>query len=151
MSDPKEQYLLEEQVGYLMRLAGQRHATIFQSLAPFGLTPTQFSALVKLLELGECSQNELGRKTAMDVATIKGVVDRLRQRDLVVVRPDPVDKRRSLISLSQDVQDTAQSLYDAGFEISEQTLLPLDAKERKVFLALLKSSFKSSMENAERQ
>ena len=102
MSDPKEQYLLEEQVGYLMRLAGQRHATIFQSLAPFGLTPTQFSALVKLLEVGECSQNELGRKTAMDVATIKGVVDRLRQRDLVVVRPDPADKRRSLISLSQD-------------------------------------------------
>ena len=138
MSDPKEQYLLEEQVGYLMRLAGQRHATIFQSLAPFGLTPTQFSALVKLLELGECSQNELGRKTAMDVATIKGVVDRLRQRDLVVVRPDPADKRRSLISLSQDVQDTAKSLYDAGFEISEQTLLPLDAKEREVFLALLK-------------
>ena len=38
----------------------------------------------------------------------------------------------------QDVQDTAQSLYDAGFEISEQTLLPLDAKEREVFLALLK-------------
>ena len=138
MSEPKEQYLLEEQVGYLMRLAGQRHATIFQSLAPFVLTPTQFSALVKLLELGECSQNELGRKTAMDVATIKGVVDRLRQRDLVVVRPDPVDKRRSLISLSQDVRDTAQSLYDAGFEISEQTLLPLDAKEREVFLALLK-------------
>lgn len=138
MSDPKEQYLLEEQVGYLMRLAGQRHAAIFQSLAPFGLTPTQFSALVKLLELGECSQNELGRKTAMDVATIKGVVDRLRQRDLVVVRSDPVDKRRLLISLSQDVQDTAKSLYDAGFEISEQTLLPLDAKEREVFLALLK-------------
>lgn len=138
MSDPKEQYLLEEQVGYLMRLAGQRHAAIFQSLAPFGLTPTQFSALVKLLELGECSQNELGRKTAMDVATIKGVVDRLRQRDLVVVRSDPVDKRRLLISLSQDVQDTAKSLYDAGFEISEQTLLPLDANEREVFLALLK-------------
>ena len=137
MSDPKEQYLLEEQVGYLMRLAGQRHATIFQSLAPFVLTPTQFSALVKLLELGECSQNELGRKTAMDVATIKGVVDRLRQRDLVVVRPDPVDKRRSLISLSQDVRDTAQSLYDAGFEISEQTLLP-GCKREEVFLALLK-------------
>ncbi|MGC6526484.1 MAG: MarR family winged helix-turn-helix transcriptional regulator [Paracoccaceae bacterium] len=138
MSDPKEQYVLEKQVGYLMRLAGQRHTTIFQSVAPLGLTPTQFSALVKLLELGECSQNELGRKTAMDVATIKGVVDRLRQRDFALVRPDPVDKRRSLISLSKDVYETAQILYDAGFEISEQTLLPLDVKEREVFLALLK-------------
>ena len=138
MSDPKEQYVLEKQVGYLMRLAGQRHATIFLSVAPLGLTPTQFSVLVKMLELGECSQNELGRKTAMDVATIKGVVDRLRQRDFALVRPDPVDKRRSLISLSKDVYETAQILYDAGFEISEQTLLPLDVKEREVFLALLK-------------
>ena len=76
-------YVLENQAGYMMRVAGQRHAAIFQSLAPLNLTPTQFSVVIKLLQLGECSQNELGRKTAMDVATIKGVVDRLRSRDLV--------------------------------------------------------------------
>jgi len=30
-----------------------------------------------LTETGPCSQNLLGRLTAMDVATIKGVIDRL--------------------------------------------------------------------------
>lgn len=132
-----EDYVLEEQVGYMMRLAGQRHAVIFQTLAPLNLTPTQFSVMIKLLEIGESSQNELGRKTAMDVATIKGVIDRLRSRELVVVKPDPADKRRSVIALSAEAKALAQILHDAGRKITEETLKPLDAAERRTFLALL--------------
>lgn len=130
-------YVLEAQVGFMMRLAGQRHAAIFQSLAPLGLTPTQFSVVVKLLQLGECSQNELGRKTAMDVATIKGVVDRLRSRGLVEARPDPADKRRSLIALTAQTKAQAGTLYAAGHKITEETLRPLSAADRATFLALL--------------
>lgn len=132
-----EDYVLEEQAGYMMRLAGQRHAVIFQTLAPLNLTPTQFSVMIKLLEIGESSQNELGRKTAMDVATIKGVIDRLRSRELVVVKPDPADKRRSVIALSAEAKALAQILHDAGRKITEETLKPLDAAERRTFLALL--------------
>ncbi len=130
-------YVLEEQVGFMLRVAGQRHSGIFQSLAPLGLTPTQFSALIKVLELGECSQNELGRKTAMDVATIKGVVDRLRARELVSVEPDPSDKRRTLVVPTDATKTLAQNLRDAGRQISEDTLRPLSPSERKTFLALL--------------
>ena len=70
----EDAYVLDAQVGYLMRLANQRHSSLFQDTMPFNLTATQFAALVKLYENGTCSQNELGRQTAMDVATIKGVV-----------------------------------------------------------------------------
>ena len=131
-------YVLDEQVGFLMRLAAQRHAATFHRLAPFGLTPTQFAALVKLAERGPCSQNELGRRTAMDVATIKGVVDRLRKKGLVEPEADPNDKRRSILSISGDHADIVPSLYQAGHEISEETLKPLDAAERATFLELLK-------------
>ena len=130
-------YVLEDQVGFKLRLAGQRHAAIFQSIAPLHLTPTQFSALVKVLELGECSQNELGRKTAMDVATIKGVVDRLRARDLVAIQPDPSDKRRSLVVPTDSTKALLDTLHQAGHQISDETLGPLSAAERKTFLALL--------------
>lgn len=130
-------YILEEQVGYMMRLAGQRHATIFQGLAPLNLTPTQFSVMIKLMQVGECSQNELGRKTAMDVATIKGVVDRLRSRDLVQVKPDPEDKRRSLIALSAEAKALKDTLHQAGHQITDETLKPLSASERGTFLKLL--------------
>ena len=134
---PGKPYILEDQAGYMMRLAGQRHATIFQSLAPLNLTPTQFSVLIKLFELGECSQNELGRKTAMDVATIKGVVDRLKSRDLVEAKSDPEDKRRSLIALTDHARSHRDTLHEAGHKISEDTLRPLSAAERRTFLALL--------------
>lgn len=130
-------YVLEEQVGFMMRLAGQRHSGIFQAHAPLGLTPTQFSVLIKVLELGECSQNELGRKTAMDVATIKGVVDRLRARNLVHVKPDLSDKRRSLVVPSNEVKEMSGALKAAGNKITKETLAPLNATERKTFLALL--------------
>ena len=130
-------YILEDQAGYMMRVAGQRHAMIFQSLAPLNLTPTQFSVLIKLFELGECSQNELGRKTAMDGATIKGVVDRLRSRDLVEAKPDPEDKRRSLIALTDHARSLRETLHEAGHKITEDTLRPLTAAERRTFLALL--------------
>ncbi|MEM7299515.1 MAG: MarR family transcriptional regulator [Pseudomonadota bacterium] len=131
------EYVLEDQAGYMMRVAGQRHAVIFQSLAPLNLTPTQFSVVIKLLQLGECSQNELGRKTAMDVATIKGVVDRLRSRKLVQVRPDPADKRRSLIALTEEAKPHEAKFYEAGHKITAETLKPLSASERETFLKLL--------------
>ena len=134
LSDP---YILEDQVGYMLRVAGQRHAVIFQALAPLELTPTQFSAVVKLLQLGECSQNELGRQTAMDVATIKGVVDRLRSRNLVEVKPDPVDKRRSLIVLTDAPKALTDTIYKTGHQITDETLRPLSAAERRTFLKLL--------------
>ena len=70
-------YRLEDQVGFYLRRAGQRHAAIFAEYMTDDLTPTQWAALVKLAEFVSLSQNLLGRETAMDAATIKGVVDRL--------------------------------------------------------------------------
>lgn len=132
-----EGYTLEEQVGFMLRVSGQRHSLIFQSHVPDSLTAMQFSALVKVLQLGQCSQNELGRKTAMDVATIKGVIDRLRARGLVMVKPDPTDKRRSLIVGTDKAEALKEELFSAGHKITRDTLSPLSAAERKTFLSLL--------------
>ena len=43
-----------------------------------------WAVLAKLTETGPCAQNVLGRLTAMDVATIKGVIDRLTARGLTL-------------------------------------------------------------------
>ena len=99
MSDERP-YVLDDQIGYLMRLATQRHTAIFQDRMNEGLTPTQFSLLTRLAEVGPSSQNHLGRLAALDVATVKGVVDRLTAKGLVVVSPDPRDGRLRIVSLS---------------------------------------------------
>ena len=90
----RPQYVLEEQIGFILRQVWQRHATIFAREIGINLTPTQWAALAKLTETGPCSQNQLGRLTAMDVATIKGVIDRLTARGLTETSADPEDGRR---------------------------------------------------------
>ncbi|MEQ8344414.1 MAG: MarR family transcriptional regulator [Sneathiellaceae bacterium] len=130
-------YRLDAQVGFLLRKAHQRHTSIFAQTMPLGLTPTQFSALVKLAEAGPCSQNYLGRLIAVDVATIKGVVDRLKARGLVAAGADPDDRRRSLLRLTADAAGMIEVLQLAGRTITEKTMEPLSAAERRHLLALL--------------
>lgn len=130
-------YLLDYQVGYILRLASQRHAAIFQANTIEGLTATQFAALVRLSEHGKCSQNRLGRLAAMDVATIKGVVDRLRQKGFTLTEPDPDDKRRTLISLSPEGEALVARMKEVGARITEETLAPLGPAEQRNLIRLL--------------
>lgn len=133
----KQSYVLEDQIGFILRQVWQRHATIFAKEIGINLTPTQWAALAKLTETGPCSQNQLGRLTAMDVATIKGVIDRLTARGLTETSSDPQDGRRLLISLTRAGQAMAEKAAPNALAISKQTLAPLDAKERETFVALL--------------
>ena len=130
-------YILDEQIGFILRMVSQRHAAIFAREIGTNLTPTQWAALSKLAETGPCSQNQLGRLTAMDVATIKGVIDRLTARGLTETSPDPDDGRRLLVSLSRAGQQLAEKIAPNAIAISKETLAPLDAKERETLFALL--------------
>lgn len=130
-------YVLEEQIGFVLRQVSQRHSTIFTEQIGSGLTPTQWTALIRLQETGPCSQNQLGRITAMDVATIKGVIDRLTARGLTETSPDPDDGRRLLVSLSKAGQLVVEKALPNAIEITETTLAPLNPKERETLLALL--------------
>jgi MarR family transcriptional regulator, lower aerobic nicotinate degradation pathway regulator len=128
-------YILEEQIGFILRQVWQRHATIFAREMGINLTPTQWAAVSKLTE--PCSQNQLGRLTAMDVATIKGVIDRLTARGLTETSPDPEDGRRLLVSLTRAGQQLVEKAVPNALAITKETLAPLDAKERETLIALL--------------
>jgi DNA-binding MarR family transcriptional regulator len=130
-------YRLEDQIGFLLRRAHQRHAALFHEQMIEGLTPTQFAALAKLTEGGPLSQNLLGRETAMDSATIKGVVSRLRDRGLVEARRDPTDRRRLTIVLTPEGQRLGRRCIKVAAKITEATLSPLDATDRAVLVELL--------------
>ena len=134
--DKSDPYVLERQIGFVMRRAVQRHIAIFSALIP-EMTPTQFAALAKLCELGQASQNELGRLTAMDVATIKGVVDRLRARSLISSAPLESDKRRLMLTPTRKGRALFRKYAPQAAEVTRQTLAPLDDGERRQLLQLL--------------
>src|ERR1700759_4130537 len=130
-------YILDEQIGFILRQVWQRHAAIFARDIGINLTPTQWAALAKLNETGTCSQNQLGRLTERDVATIKGVIDRLTARGLTETSPDPEDGRRLLVSLTRAGQQMAEKAAPNALAISKETLAPLDARERETLFGLL--------------
>jgi DNA-binding MarR family transcriptional regulator len=132
-------YIMEDQAGFLMRLASQRHASIFMSKMIGGLTTTQFAALAKLHSIDTCSQNELGRLTSMDAPTIKGVVDRLSSRGLVEIVVDPRDKRRRSISLSGGGRELIEKALPVAAQITKATLNPIPLKDQDKFLSMLRA------------
>jgi len=132
---PKD-YALDDQIGYLLRRVTQRHLALFAQTIP-QLTTTQLAVLARLASLGPQSQNALGRETAMDGATIKGVVDRLARQSLVQTTPDPTDRRRLTVALTDQGRALFSSLIPAAHQVSQQTLAPLTATESATLTALL--------------
>jgi len=140
VAEPVEpgRYVLDDQVGFLMRIAMQRHTSIFTSRMLEGLTQTQFAALAKLHEVGPCSQNYLGRLIYLDAATIKGVVDRLQVRGFVTALSDPKDRRRRAVALTERGRQATEAAIKVAAEITAATLTPLTAEEQRTVAKLLR-------------
>jgi MarR family transcriptional regulator, lower aerobic nicotinate degradation pathway regulator len=131
-------YVLEEQVGFLLRCAHQRASEMFNAvMAPFGVTPRQFAALAKLDDLGSVSQNQLGRLTAMDPATISGVIARLIARGYVQQSADPRDGRLVALALTAAGSRVITAMKAVAVQVSQRTLAPLSAPEVDAFLKAL--------------
>lgn len=135
---PDGRYVLDDQAGFLMRVAMQRHTSIFTSRMVEGLTQTQFAALAKLYEVGPCSQNYLGRLIYLDAATIKGVVDRLHLRGFVTALNDPKDRRRRAVALTERGRTVTEAAMTVASEITAATLGPLTADEQRQITKLLR-------------
>lgn len=129
-------YVLEDQIGFLLRLANQRHLEIFAA-ALSDVTPTQFATLVKLHQLGVMSQNHLGRLVAMDAATTNGVVTRLRKKGLVQTQASTSDLRRLDVSLTAEGEAFVTATLPIALEVSAKTTSALTAREVSQLLALL--------------
>jgi DNA-binding MarR family transcriptional regulator len=131
-------YKLEGQIGFILRRAHQRATIIFNAvMEKFAITPTQFAALAKLHDLGSVSQNELGRLTAMDPATIFGVVGRLIKRRYVAQSTDANDARLVILELTDVGREAAVAMKNLASEVSRQTLKPLSEDEQALLLQLL--------------
>lgn len=129
-------YQLSSQVGFNLRRAHQRHVAIFARHVS-GLTPTQFAALARLHEYEGLSQNRLGRLTAMDSATIKGVVERLTSKGLVTSRPDANDQRLRVVELTNAGRNAFNVAEAQALLARTETLAPISAEEVQIFEAIL--------------
>jgi MarR family transcriptional regulator, lower aerobic nicotinate degradation pathway regulator len=130
------EYALDNQVGYKLRIANQKHLEIFAREIP-EVTPTQFAVLARLLEVGQVSQNHLGRLIGTDAATTKGVISRLAKNDYVDVLRSDADKRRLLISLTEKGVSATKQMIERAANVSALTTANLTTKQARKLNELL--------------
>ena len=139
MAEPPDDYVLEEQVGHLLRRAYQRHLALVQGImGEDGPTSMQFAALVTLWRRGPLSQNLLGRLLAMDPPTVKGVVARLMARGLVERRRDASDARLLRVALTPAAVEALPAWVARARAITAAMLAPLPAAEAGRVVAILR-------------
>ncbi|HJH24274.1 MAG TPA: MarR family transcriptional regulator [Paenalcaligenes hominis] len=133
------EYDVTEQIGHLLRRATQRHTAIFQQhIGDSQLTAIQFVTLCALYDKGPSSQIELVAATAVDQATIRGIINRLKSRGLVLLSTSLDDKRKVIISLSPEGKALIEQTIPRAQHISQLTLGNLNPAEQIAIVYLLK-------------
>ena len=140
-------YDVTEQIGHLLRKAGQRHTAIFQqNVGDAQLTAIQFVTLCALRDQGPSSQAELVEATAIDQGTIRGIIDRLKARGLIVLTHSEKDRRKVIVDLTPAGRAVLDAMIPRAKQISELTMGDLNAAERVAILYLLKKMSASGLD-----
>ncbi|MBH2766299.1 winged helix-turn-helix transcriptional regulator [Serratia marcescens] len=138
VSGQPENYHFTEQVGHLLRKVYQRHVAIFQqNVGDSQLTAVQFITLCAARDMGPSSLTELVQVTAVDQATIRGIVERLKARDLITVTPDPIDRRKVVVGLTDAGGALLAETVPQAAKITELTFGTLNPAERIALIFLL--------------
>jgi DNA-binding MarR family transcriptional regulator len=132
-------YEVTDQVGHLLRRAYQRHAALFgQELPDSQLTAAQFVTLCAVRDLGGGSLQAVVKRTAIDQATIRGVIERLTGRGLLAVGEDPDDRRKVVVTLTRAGERLLAQSIPFARQATERTFGDLNAGERVALVFLLK-------------
>jgi DNA-binding MarR family transcriptional regulator len=115
MADDDEETLPETFWGVAHQLRHLRKET----LAPWDIAPSQARALSVLLRQGPLRLNELSEQLRIAARSTTEVVDALQDRGLVERRPDPQDRRATLVAPTDEgmrVGDAIRASRDAEAE-----------------------------------
>ena len=126
------------QIGFLIRKFYQKNQALWQAMCPDPqMTSVQSATLSAVQRLGACSLTELGRAAAMDPATPRGVAERLRQRGMIALLDDPVDRRKVIVRLEPPGLHYLETIGPAMARIAATTVMPLNVAERLALEFLL--------------
>ena len=102
-----------------------------RALAPFDLTGRELSLLMTLADLGSPSQQEAAEALHIDRTTMVAYVDLLESKGLVARRPDPSDRRRNVVEVTDEGQRTLGLARQASDAAERELLAPLSAADQR--------------------
>jgi DNA-binding MarR family transcriptional regulator len=109
------------------------------ALAPFAVDGRELAVLALLATAGASSQQEVSRRLGIDRTTMVALVDALAARGLVRREPDPADRRKNLVELTDAGRATARGAGPAVDRVEAAFLAPLPPADRDRLRALLRT------------
>ena len=113
------------------------HGLLTDAFAAEGVRGYHFRVLAALDQYGAASQADLGRHTGIDRSDVVATLNDLVERGLAERAPDPVDRRRNIVTLTERGATTLHRLDAVLDDVQDAVLAPLTAAERKTFVRLL--------------
>jgi DNA-binding MarR family transcriptional regulator len=110
---------------------------VTEKLARAGMHRHHFSLLAALDEGGPASQADLSRRTTIDRSDIVATVNELAGQDLVERTPDPVDRRRNVVTITSTGRRRLRRVERLLDKVQDELLAPLSADERTQLRGLL--------------
>lgn len=96
--------------GHLIRRAQQVHAAAWLAHVSAEVSSVQFAALSVLEVEPGASQSRLGQQLDLDRSTIADLVSRMTRSGLIAREPDPHDRRRNVVTLTEAGAATLRTL-----------------------------------------
>ena len=128
--------------GRLFRVVHLADGALMRGLAPFGLQPGWFDLLAALRRAGapfQLNPTQLMRATLLSSSGMTKRLDRMEAAGLIERRPDPDDRRGTLVQLTRRGKRVVDRAVETHVENEERLLGALTAAERRTLDALLRT------------
>ncbi|MEU9266947.1 MarR family transcriptional regulator [Streptomyces sp. NPDC048251] len=121
----------------LGRVAARGRALVAEALAVEGLKMWHHVVLSAVRDLAPVAQADLGRSVGLDPKDLVGILNDLQLAGLAVREPDPNDRRKNAVSLTEEGRRLLRRCERAAREANDVLLAPLSAAEREHLMGML--------------
>jgi len=123
-------YLLTQTAAHASRL-------VTDGFAAVGARGYHYRMLATLRETGPASQADLGRRTGIHFSDVVATLNELTDGGYVERAPDPADRRRNVVTITERGERRADELLERARAIQDELLAPLSPAERATLAGLL--------------
>ncbi|MFH9890677.1 MarR family winged helix-turn-helix transcriptional regulator [Streptomyces luteogriseus] len=121
----------------LGRAAARGRALVAEALAGEDMRMWHHVVLSAVRDLAPVAQADLGRGIRLDPKDLVGVLNDLQAAGLVVREPDPKDRRKNAVSLTEPGARLLKRCEKAARAANDELLAPLSAAEREQLMEML--------------
>jgi DNA-binding MarR family transcriptional regulator len=127
-------------LGYLLKHAQLRMNELStRALAPYNVNGRELAVLVMLAGREPESQQQAAQRLGVDRTTMVALLDTLEGKGLVSRHPQPEDRRRNVVELTETGQLLLEKAAAASDEAEREFLSPLDERTARQLRSTLRA------------